>query len=61
MDKNTYTGFFLIVLIMIGSYFLLKGPSDQAKQQIKQRDSIAAAQASAKKAAATRKRKAAHK
>ncbi|MBS1529373.1 MAG: membrane protein insertase YidC, partial [Bacteroidetes bacterium] len=52
MDKNTYTGFFLIVLIMIGSYFLLKGPSDQAKQQIKQRDSIAAAQA-AKKAATT--------
>ncbi|MFB9845055.1 membrane protein insertase YidC [Mucilaginibacter ginsenosidivorans] len=27
MDKNTYTGFFLIVLIVIGSYFLLK-PSD---------------------------------
>jgi YidC/Oxa1 family membrane protein insertase len=27
MDKNTYTGFFLIVLIMLGSYFLLK-PSD---------------------------------
>ncbi|HEX3384469.1 MAG TPA: YidC/Oxa1 family insertase periplasmic-domain containing protein, partial [Mucilaginibacter sp.] len=55
MDKNTYTGFFLIVLIMIGSYFLLKGPSDQAKQQVKQRDSIAAAQASAKKAATTPK------
>src|ERR1700712_1320483 len=27
MDKNTYTGFFLIVLIMLGSYFFLK-PSD---------------------------------
>jgi YidC/Oxa1 family membrane protein insertase len=52
MDKNTYTGFFLIVLIMIGSYFFLKGPSDKAKQQIKQ-DSIKNAAAQAKKATAT--------
>jgi len=36
MDKNTYTGFFLIVVIMIGSYFFLKGPSDKAKQQVQQ-------------------------
>jgi len=52
MDKNTYTGFFLIVLIMIASYFFLKGPSDKAKQQIKQ-DSIKNAEAQAKKPAAT--------
>jgi YidC/Oxa1 family membrane protein insertase len=37
MDKNTYTGFFLIVLIMLGSFYLLK-PSDAdiKKEKLKQ-------------------------
>ncbi|MFI5162441.1 MAG: membrane protein insertase YidC [Sphingobacteriales bacterium] len=52
MDKNTYTGFFLIVIIMIGSYFFLRGPADQAKKEkakqeqqdsLKRADSIAKA------------------
>src|SRR5579872_2921508 len=33
MDKNSYIGFFLIVLIMAGSYFFLKGPADQARKE----------------------------
>lgn len=49
MDKNSYMGFFLIVLIMIGSYFFLKGPADQAKKLQAQQDSIKAVQAAAKK------------
>jgi len=49
MDKNSYMGFFLIVLIMIGSYFFLKGPADQAKKLQAQQDSIKAVQAATKK------------
>jgi YidC/Oxa1 family membrane protein insertase len=49
MDKNSYMGFFLIVLIMIGSYFFLKGPADQAKKLQAQQDSIKTAQAAAKR------------
>ncbi|MGZ4001240.1 MAG: hypothetical protein ACXVIY_11450, partial [Mucilaginibacter sp.] len=53
MDKNSYMGFFLIVLIMIGSYFFLKGPADQAKKLQAQQDSIKAVQAAAKKPSPT--------
>ena len=34
MDKNSYMGFFLIVLIMIGSYFFLKGPAVKGRLTI---------------------------
>src|ERR1700737_995764 len=49
MHKHTYTGFFLIVLIMLGSFFLLKpSEADIKKEKLKQQlDSI-------KKAAATK-------
>ena len=43
MDKNSYIGFFLIVAIMIGSYFFLKAPADQVKKERakqEQQDSI---------------------
>ncbi|MDB5137673.1 MAG: yidC [Mucilaginibacter sp.] len=40
MDKNTYTGFFLIVLIMLGSYFLLKPTDAQLKKEKSLQDSI---------------------
>jgi YidC/Oxa1 family membrane protein insertase len=62
MDKNTYTGFFLIVAIMIGSYFFLKAPADQvrrekAKQEqqdsIRRVDSLAKVKAGAASAPAT--------
>ncbi|MGZ3945359.1 MAG: membrane protein insertase YidC, partial [Mucilaginibacter sp.] len=53
MDKNSYMGFFLIVLIMIGSYFFLKGPADQAKKLQAQQDSIKAVQAATEKPSAT--------
>lgn len=49
MDKNSYLGFFLIVLIMIGSYFFLKGPADKAKQLEAHNDSVKMAQAAATK------------
>ncbi len=55
MDKNTYTGFFLIVAIMIGSYFFLKGPADDAKKakaKQEQQDSIRRADSLAKVKAA---------
>jgi YidC/Oxa1 family membrane protein insertase len=49
MDKNTYTGFFLIVLIMLGSFYLLKpSEADIKKEKLKQQ------QDSIKKAAATK-------
>ncbi len=55
MDKNSYIGFFLIVAIMVGSYFYLKAPADQirkekAKQE--QQDSIRRADSLAKVKAA---------
>jgi YidC/Oxa1 family membrane protein insertase len=40
MDKNTYTGFFLIVLIMLGSYFLLKPSDAELKKEKLVQDSI---------------------
>ncbi|MDB5022816.1 MAG: yidC [Mucilaginibacter sp.] len=40
MDKNTYTGFFLIVLIMLGSYFLLRPSEAQLKKEKLVQDSI---------------------
>jgi YidC/Oxa1 family membrane protein insertase len=49
MDKNTYTGFFLIVLIMLGSFYLLKpSEADIKKEKLKQQ------QDSIKKASATK-------
>ena len=48
MDKNTITGFILIVLIMIGSYFFLRGPADQAKKEAARQDSIKMAAAAKK-------------
>jgi YidC/Oxa1 family membrane protein insertase len=40
MDKNTYTGFFLIVLILIGSYFLLRPSEADIKKEKLVQDSI---------------------
>jgi YidC/Oxa1 family membrane protein insertase len=40
MDKNTYTGFFLIVLIMLGSYFLLKPSDTELKKEQRLQDSL---------------------
>ncbi|HJP62857.1 MAG TPA: membrane protein insertase YidC [Mucilaginibacter sp.] len=40
MDKNTYTGFFLIVLIVIGSYFLLKPSDAEIKKEKLLQDSL---------------------
>ncbi len=40
MDKNTYTGFFLIVLIMLGSYFLLRPSDAELKKEKLVQDSI---------------------
>jgi YidC/Oxa1 family membrane protein insertase len=40
MDKNTYTGFFLIVLIMLGSYFLLRPSEAELKKEKLVQDSI---------------------
>lgn len=51
MDKNSYIGFFLIVAIMIGSYFFLKAPADQVKRdraKQEQQDSIRRADSLAK-------------
>jgi YidC/Oxa1 family membrane protein insertase len=33
MDKNTFTGLFLIMLIMVGSFFLLKPSADEVKKE----------------------------
>jgi len=52
MDKNTITGFILIVLIMIGSYFLLKPSDAEIKKEKHLQDSIALAKAGAKDRAA---------
>lgn len=45
MDKNTYTGFILIVLIMLGSYFLLKPSDAEMKKEQLVQDSIKRAKA----------------
>ena len=45
MDKNTITGFVLIVLIMAGSYFLLKPSEAQLKKEQLVQDSIKRAKA----------------
>src|SRR2546423_15571797 len=45
MDKNTITGFVLIVLIMAGSYFLLKPSDAQLKKEQLVQDSIKRAKA----------------
>lgn len=47
MDKNTYTGFILIVLIMLGSYFLLKPSDAELKKEQLVQDSIKRAKAAA--------------
>jgi YidC/Oxa1 family membrane protein insertase len=47
MDKNTYTGFILIVLIMLGSYFLLKPSDAEMKKEQLVQDSIKRAKATA--------------
>jgi YidC/Oxa1 family membrane protein insertase len=52
MDKNTYTGFFLIVLIMLGSYFLLRPSEAELKKEKLVQDSIKRA-TTAKTAAST--------
>jgi YidC/Oxa1 family membrane protein insertase len=45
MDKNTITGFVLIVLIMLGSYFLLKPSNAELKKEQLLQDSIKRAKA----------------
>src|ERR1700761_7976201 len=45
MDKNTYTGFILIVLIILGSYFLLKPSDAELKKEQLVQDSIKRAKA----------------
>ena len=45
MDKNTITGFVLIVLIMAGSYFLLKPSDADMKKEQRLQDSIKRAKA----------------
>jgi len=52
MDKNSYTGFILIVVIMIGSYFLLKPSDAEIKKEKHLQDSIALAKTSHKNTAA---------
>jgi len=47
MDKNTITGFVLIVLIMLGSYFLLKPSDAEMKKERLVQDSIKRAKAAA--------------
>ena len=47
MDKNTITGFVLIVLIMAGSYFLLKPSDAEMKKERLVQDSIKRAKAAA--------------
>jgi len=47
MDKNTITGFVLIVLIMAGSYFLLKPSAADIKKEQLLQDSIKRAKAAA--------------
>src|SRR6185312_4175371 len=42
MDKNSYTGFFLIVLILIGSWLFLKPSDADIKKEKHVQDSIAA-------------------
>ena len=47
MDKNTITGFVLIVLIMLGSYFLLKPSDAEMKKEQLVQDSVKRAKAAA--------------
>ena len=47
MDKNTITGFVLIVLIMLGSYFLLKPSDAEMKKERLVQDSIKRAKTAA--------------
>src|SRR5579859_4181874 len=54
MDKNTYTGFILIVLIMLGSYFLLKPSDAELKKEQLVQDSIKRAKAAASVVKATK-------
>jgi YidC/Oxa1 family membrane protein insertase len=54
MDKNTYTGFILIVLIMLGSYFLLKPSDAEMKKERLVQDSIKRAKAAAAAVKATK-------
>jgi YidC/Oxa1 family membrane protein insertase len=54
MDKNTYTGFILIVLIMLGSYFLLKPSDAEMKKERLVQDSIKRAKAAAAVVKATK-------
>ncbi len=54
MDKNTYTGFILIVLIMLGSYFLLKPSDAELKKEQLVQDSIKRAKAAAAVVKATK-------
>lgn len=43
MDRNTFTGLFLILIILVGSTFLLKPSSEELKREKITQDSIAAA------------------
>src|ERR1700761_1449656 len=52
MDRNTITGFILIVAIMVGSYFFMKAPADQVKREQAKKDSIERVEAAKKKIAA---------
>jgi YidC/Oxa1 family membrane protein insertase len=51
MDRNTITGFILIVAIMLGSYLFLKSPADQVKKQQATQDSLKRVEALKKTAA----------
>lgn len=42
MDRNTFTGLFLILLILVGSTFLLKPTQDQVKKEQLHQDSLRA-------------------
>ncbi len=43
MDRNTFTGLFLILVILVGSTFLLKAPSEDIKKEQLLQDSLAKA------------------
>jgi YidC/Oxa1 family membrane protein insertase len=43
MDRNTFTGLFLILVILVGSTFLLKAPSEDIKREQLLQDSLARA------------------
>lgn len=53
MDRNTFTGLFLIMLIMVGGFYLIKPSPEEIKKE-KERTEAAAAAKNGKKPAATK-------